>query len=325
MSTRFSRRDKRTHILSIFSREQDSLQAQVEAAATIVATRAAGTSQRHGPRKWILEPPSLDEVLAGSAFQTLWLPRDTKSLVFASFQELVLMCPASWTPQQLCDSWLGQGLKYVGYGTLTTYSQYILSHGDLPRPFKRPMARINKACALAYADSDTKTTKKINRAEILTVLKKGLETGGGAVWTVIFLMAVTGLRCADVARLRTKQIRIDGHLIRVEVRVSKNRRRRSKRTFLVLALSWFGLSRESLVSTLVSSEPDGRPFAEVDTNAVNRVLPEGYTSKSLRHYFLGIIFTRMKGNLDRVSEYSLHLEKSTIKAFYVNFIDAKTN
>ena len=185
------------------------------------------------------------------------------------------------------------------------------------------MMRVNKACSLAYADADCKMTKRICLAALKAVMKEPDTTA--ALLTVIFLMSVTGLRCADVARLRTKQIRLDGGLLRVEVRVSKNRRRRAKRTFLVLKLAWFGLTTDCLVDTLKTSGPEERPFSRISTYEVNRLLPEGYTSKSLRHYFLDIIFTRMKGNLDRVSEYSLHLEKATIKAFYVNFLDAKTN
>lgn len=310
----------RTHILSVFSRP---VQAEVEAAVLIVAARAS--TGPGGQRKWIIAPPVEEEAIAGAAFQTLWLPRDTKSVVFANFMEVVQLCPSHWDPRKKCDAWLGQGLKYVGYGTLTTYSQYILSSSDLPREYKRSMLRINKACALAYADSDTKLTKRITRGELLIVLKSGIEDGGRPLHTVIFLMAVTGLRCADVARLRVKQIRVDKGLLRVEVRVSKNRRRRAKRTFLVLALSWFSLPKDCLDATLASCQDDIRPFSNINATDVNRVLPEGYTSKSLRHFYLDIIFTKMKGNLDRVSEYSLHLEKSTIKAFYVNFVDAKTN
>jgi integrase len=194
-----------------------------------------------------------------------------------------------------------------------------------------------RVLSAAASDEAIRHAIDINSATALTIWRR-LDGEGKAV---IGLMLLTGLRCKDAQRLRLSQVELperargrsrrstfSSKKIRVQVRVAKNRRNHKKRIILELPLAYRSQYYEVidyLNEYLAGFEGSNtRPFTlgvsqlnlllkQVDSRAERK---RKVTSYSFRRLYIHELIAILKRDFNKVCDYTLHFEPSTVKSHY---------
>ena len=216
-------------------------------------------------------------------------------------------------------SWIGvQRSAGCKWSTLDTYAHYIRSY---IRSYITPLQLVSfdevaKLIHLAHADEDaiTATPASGEDLKILYALPSCLER------TVLLNIRFTGLRFADTHRLRRKQFCMTKKQVKVEVRVTKNRReRRYRRILRIPAEEVFAEEVPMELVALADGDPEDRPFSQTSLPKVNAYLKKHLPhlrTYSFRKKFIGDIAIWSNFQWERVIQYSLHCDTNVVAAHY---------
>lgn len=217
-----------------------------------------------------------------------------------------------YTSEQGIKPFIGQALRCgLKVGSVDTYLGYL-----------RPLCRGLKSyhhwaaiVALAHADEDSKTAIDADLAALLGILDLTSLQHKPLIW----LLIATGIRVRDAARLRRKQIQIteDG-ILKIELRITKNRRRRRHRAHLEVPVSWSGAPSRSIVRYLNQGDPEQLLFGNYNANVVNRILKacsvEKITTYTFRRRFFNELFEYFPP--EQARSYTLHFSEHMFHAHY---------
>jgi len=212
------------------------------------------------------------------------------------------------------------------WSTIDTYSGYIsrVVMPDLSSADRIEWRLARKIVRAAHADEDTGGARACTREE----LQKILIESDLNMRQAIALIAYTGARWADIRRLRLKQIAVKRNSIRIQVRISKNRRKRSLRRNLKIrdVAGKLGLELDPSLFALVESndDPFSRPFEKWKVDDINKHLKitclkcglEKLTSYSFRKFFIRNIIRYYEGDWATIINYTLHTKLDVVAAHY---------
>jgi integrase len=208
-------------------------------------------------------------------------------------------------------------------GTIETYVTYV---STLLRQEFSPVQRYTfdvhrRAIAMAAADVEGGGASPLEDRDLSLLSEKCSEVLSArsspeteAIAAALLLMAMTGMRCRDISRLRKAQVRDTGTETHIQVYVMKNRQKRSSRTVLRIP----GGMPNSLSSWLQGFNALDRPWMTVTATLLNRFikgLKIKCTSYALRKRFIASM--RSKGlDPEGIARITGHTRSSTISAFY---------
>lgn len=189
--------------------------------------------------------------------------------------------------------------------------------------------KLRKALRVRAADVDLRHALDIDHAMARKILS---HLNDETIRSAISLMALMGPRCADIRRLRRRQLDIQktqkkNTFHRVQVRMAKNRKSLGRRANLYVPVEWrIPLAPEAhrLSLWLETKEPEERPFEGVTTGRANAALARAcdaagvdrVTTYSFRRIFMTEVIRLCKRDFDKVLSYTLHFSKDTVRAFY---------
>ena len=223
--------------------------------------------------------------------------------------------------------WVGAALQDgLAWGTIDSYSAYLnrvvwpsLSYSD--RIEWRATRAVIKS---AHADADTGGAPCCTPDQLARIL----ESVSLRIRQAIAAIAFTGARMADVRRWRRKQVVFSPRMIKVEVRLTKNRRRRAQRRILRLnnVHRVIGFLVDPSLTSLSSEDgtPEDRPFAVTKVSEVNAALgvlckKHGWTrltTYSFRKFFIKRVSQYMKFDWPRIIQWTLHTGIDVVAAHY---------
>ena len=215
------------------------------------------------------------------------------------------------------------------WSTMDTYTGYLTkpigaSLNPLEKERWRQTRRIIKA---AHADSECKGAPCANIGQIQKVLCKLSLKVRQAVAAITY----TGARLRDVRRWRRKQMFFSPRRIAVQVRLAKNRRRRSQRKILRLSEPAHKLGLEVDASLLQiqdekqHSDLEERPFENISITRVNKeiahacqklsIVPK-LTTYSFRKFYIKGITVFYNYDWPTIIQYTLHTNVNVVQAHY---------
>lgn len=216
--------------------------------------------------------------------------------------------------QGFVGSMLSHGLKW------STISQYLnLLQGAVPTEARSALHRVKNIAATKHCEEDSKSAHRISNDRLLEICS---ESDNPFFW----LLASTGLRAADAARLMKKQIRMDdkARVLHIEVRLSKNRRRRGERAQVSIPYDWFCPPPPSFRQIFTEVTDDCQLFGNWSATRVNELLRKMspgrvLTSYSFRKTFIHNLVERLDKDFSEAQKYTLHFSTDTIRAYYTDF------
>jgi integrase len=210
---------------------------------------------------------------------------------------------------------IGQAIRHgLQASTLDTYLTYL-------RPLlsrEKDFSKWAKVIALAHADADAKSAPD----RTLEQLQEIVRTARRNFRTILWLILSTGMRVADAARLRRKQIAItdDGHL-RIQIRIMKNRRKRRHRFILAIPLGWAGSPGPDIRREIECGDPEQRIFGHLNANVVNDALKKMSGARCTTYTFRRRYINDLFLYFDEVEmkRYTGHFNEGIIQAHYLRF------
>jgi len=221
--------------------------------------------------------------------------------------------------------WVGACRKQgVAWSTIDTYSGYIskVVKYDLSWAQRNAWREIKAVIRAAHADSDTRSAPPCTIDQLKILLPKlSLDTRLG-----VSAIAFTGCRLRDIRRWRRKQAVLRPKKIAVEVRLTKNRRKRClRRTLRVNPLRFLGLTTDpALIQVFLHGEPDVRPLEYLSVHAINAELATvcrslgwmKFTTYSFRKLFIRCVSEKYEYDWSRVVNLTLHTGVDVVAAHY---------
>ncbi len=223
--------------------------------------------------------------------------------------------------------WVGAAIRDgLKYSTINTYSAYLTAVvlPDLTLSERASWRLIRQLIKAAAADEDGGGAVAATSAEVCLVLPRLSLLDRQTV----ALITYTGARLADIRRLRRKQIRISVNRIQVQVRLSKNRRKRSLRRILKVhdVATMVGLSLDGSLEEPLGEgvDPEDRPFvhqtvahinARLKTICAELSLPK-LTTYSFRKFFIQAIIQHYEYDWPRIIATTLHCNMDVVAAHY---------
>jgi len=222
------------------------------------------------------------------------------------------------------ELWAGTcAMDGLMWSTIDTYSVYI-TKVILPdlTPSERMTWRLKrKIIQAAHADEDCGGARVCSHEEVALILSALRLEFRQAVAAI----AYTGARCADIRRWRRKQIVVRKNALAVQVRVSKNRRKRTRRRTLRLPdiAAMVGLEMDASLP-LIAGQPDDRPFATITANMLNRELAtvctqlglDKVTTYSFRKFFIKAMIEYYDYDWEAIISKTLHTGIDVVAAHY---------
>ena len=275
-----------------------------------------------------------DRIVFDRLVQTFAAPAnaETRKRVVADFASFGATNGVSDRPCLCLKLWLGACHRDgLAWGTVDTYSAYITKviYPALSWNDRHEWQLIRGVTRAAHADSDTKGACTIPREHLIQVLGSPLLTL--RVRQAIAAITFTGCRLADVRRWRRRQFRFGRRGLRVEVRLSKNRRRRSKRRHLRVhdCERLLGITMDQSLWSLNGGDPDERPLGKVTVELVNGLLARvcaslhlpRYTTYSFRKYFIQKVIAYHDYDWPRILDLTLHTRMDVVAAHYDGILD----
>lgn len=261
--------------------------------------------------------------------------------VWARSQRLLLRDAAA----PFCGSLLSAGLKI---GSVNSYLGYVVeAHPELASD--PATVSLLAAVRRAHADAKIREARRIcwdDARHIFSVLRE--LQAPRLIQQAIHFMTMTGLRIADIARLKYNQVIIREHdssslgqqvSIFVRVKLAKNRKKASQAKTLRLrnienllgmkvTPELLALKQERLSLTEANVNPEGKEllFPALDAGSCNLWLQQASaklwagerpaTSYSLRKLYMTTIIMRCNFDFKAALEYSLHTSEDTLAGFY---------
>jgi hypothetical protein len=226
--------------------------------------------------------------------------------------------------EECFDLFVGQLQAVYAPGSIETYCKYVRSSFTWDQ--KKETAVMLAAVCAQHADSDTTHAPDCTLAQLRETL---LNIRDQDVRMALYLMLITGMRLADICRLRRKQIALKRRgtsraRIFVQVRFTKNRRKRQLRRILMVPLPWFGEEIGGMLDTLEGLNPDDfvAPWsARSKAHGILKKLSDklGFPVKtySFRRHFIEVVQKKVPEH--RWVDYTLHLNTKIIRAHYTSF------
>lgn len=258
----------------------------------------------------------------------------TRQRVVAEFVSFHRMnsAPLVQTLRLWAGAAFADGLKW---STIDTYSSYItkIVLCDLT-PSERMEWRVTKKIiSAAHADEDCGGARTCCAEELRTVLGAlGIEAR-----RAVAAIAYTGARLADIRRWRTKQMIIRKNAIAVQVRVSKNRRKRNLRRILRIEniSGMLGIELDSSLQEIRSNyfDPELRLFANVNVTWLNAQIAvachsfgcDKLTTYSFRKFFIASVIRYYNYDWSRIITKTLHCKIDVVAAHYDSWNDESTD
>jgi hypothetical protein len=215
----------------------------------------------------------------------------------------------------------------LGWGAIDTYSAYIskVISPTLTWSQRGDWMDVRSTIRCAHADEDTHGAATCPREHIVKILPQLSLSARQAIAAITF----TGARLCDLKRLRRKQMRFGKNSIQIEVRIAKNRRKRSARRILRIRNvgGLVGLTLdESLLTLQVEQQQDQdfRPLSHLCLNSINTQLRcvcqklglPRYTTYSFRKFFIRSVIAKFEGDWPRILNFTLHTKMDVVAAHY---------
>lgn len=251
----------------------------------------------------------------------------TRARVVREYQQFQEMNDLS--PTIAVKAWIGAQLRAGRkIGTVHTYLVYALTavRSSLSSLEKLEWSRVMRVVSAAHADADTASAPYCDPDTFCSVITHMQ----GPTRLAASLIAFSGLRVADMARLRRKQIRFGKNELQIQVRLSKNRRSPAKRKILRLTnvSDMLGYTLDDQLRQLAGGDPNERPLQGITADEVNRALRTAtqtagvghLTTYSLRKLFIQQISAFYQYDWQRVIEVTLHTKIDVVAAHYDRII-----
>lgn len=279
---------------------------------------------RGRPRKWTVSRHATTADLAmWKALQKRYGSRAvaTRQRVVREFRSWINV--NGLAPRSGVHFYIGSLLNsHLKIGTVKTYFGYIfVSH---PQFANEPLwMSAYSTLAAAHADALVREARRICWADYRNIIAKVPI----AVYRLtIMMIAVTGLRLADLQRLRRSQIAILDNEIRVRVKVSKGRRSAEKAKTLRLTNfnSIFRFNVPTELGQLSLGDPADRPFSDITVPELNKVLKVANlwpderhpTTYSFRKLYMSTILAHFNWNIEEAMELSMHVSSDSLSGYY---------
>jgi hypothetical protein len=234
--------------------------------------------------------------------------------------------------------WIGGAIRDgIAPGTLDTYFNYLLPMlRRSTTPDNLPLLLHCRAIVAAlHADADTGGATPATVDVCCQAIAACQEA---KLRLTLNLLTMTGLRLKDLRRLRRRQIRISAKRVDVQVRLSKNRRRRCLRRVLTIE-DWQDKLQMNmdprLLEILNEQSEEVSPRLNLsplrDVNKHLRLF--GCTSYSLRKFFINSMIRhfstvkngQLKTDWNSVLEMTLHTKIDIVRAHYAMWLAASDN
>ena len=279
---------------------------------------------RGRPRKWSVDTKLTAADVRLSALLHSRYGSSNAHTVARVVREFDVWCRDNRVNTAKALDWWSASLLNAGLslGSIKTYLGYVVTAHPILAAHPA-WASAYKCIKLAHADAQVREARRISWSDarrLFDTLKPG------KLRTMLLFIAYTGLRRADLTRLRGSQIKIDAATVVIRVKVAKARRTSSQSVTLRIA------EFEKIFGVPVPVElthygtGDERPFSDVACNEINAILAEASaalwprerpaTSYSLRKLFIATILSYCRYDVDRAKEYTLHLSGATLQAYY---------
>ncbi len=224
--------------------------------------------------------------------------------------------------QFFVGSLLRAGLRI---GTIKTYVSYIMY--AIPGMLSDPLSlSVRRTVALAHADAAIREARRLSYADVERLL---LRIKDPELRRVIIFLTYTGLRLADLQKLRRQSFLAcpDANRVLVRIKISKGRRSASKAKTLRLepfTKIFRGRPMPAVFTEFMSGNPDDRPFANISVSQVNAAFEKNTlwpgersaTTYSLRKLYMSTILAYFNWDIAKASELSLHVQSDTLAAYY---------
>jgi len=247
----------------------------------------------------------------------------TRRRVVADFGSFAATNGLTDRPCTCLKLWLGACHRDgLAWSTIDTYSGYItkatlpvLALGD-----RQEWLSIRAVIRAVHADSDTKAAPTVCRDHLIRILAS--PSLSLRVRQAIAAIAFTGCRLADARRWRRKQVFFGTRALKVEVHLSKNRRRRSKRRTIRImdCEELLGLTMDPSLPGLQYGDADERPLSGVTVGMVNTQLSRTcailhlprYTTYSFRKFFIQQVIKWFEYDWSQIVNLTLHTHASML-------------
>lgn len=208
-------------------------------------------------------------------------------------------------------------------GTIDTYVRYLTKFilPDLTPLQKLEWRTVVNAVGMMHADCDTRSATAIDSVALRKITRLFPNIDPSMI-SAVEIMANFGMRLKDISKLRAKQVKLTATHRQVEIRVSKNRRKRGQRFDLTVPRGmWSGAMRVTK-DVLERSSPDDRPWRLITVSAVNAFLrsrlkrPKPLTSYSVRKYYINRAWEYAQFDAGEVTRFTAHLNPRIVQAHY---------
>jgi integrase len=251
----------------------------------------------------------------------------TRKRVVEAFSSLMKLNGIT-DPAEGLSQWAGaahrDGLRWA---TINTYAGYLSA---VYRPPLTPDAkllwdekrRIINAC---HADETTGGALACTTVEYCNILKNLNGVEDSLTRAAVCLIALTGMRLADIRRLRRRQINLRKRTLKIEVRVAKNRRRRSLRRIHSIRCGGpiVKIDLDPILRRLLRSggHPDACLFQPVTTSVINERLsrlnsPHQYTTYSFRKMYINNVISHFGDDWPTIIHHTMHTGINVVKSHY---------
>lgn len=240
---------------------------------------------------------------------------------FISFYKMNQLLSLPLTLKYWAGAMINDGNKW---STVSTYSAYITKavFPDLSPVERVEWRALRRIIRSAHADEDT-TSAPVCGLEVLPLVLRSLPL---QLRRAVAAISFTGVRMADLRRLRNKQMCYRRNAIKVQVRVSKNRKTRAKRRVLRIqnVLATLGLQTDFSLLNADISDKEARPFSSLTTTKVNAALKEvcgkngwaRFTTYSFRKFFVQAVSRYCNYKWIDVIDFTLHCGIDVVAAHY---------
>jgi integrase len=203
------------------------------------------------------------------------------------------------------------------YSTIDTYVGYIGPTVGRCSDWRS----VTCAARIAHADeTGVNVAVEIDLAEVRKIHCRLSGIHRHAFW----FMVVSSARLKDITRLRRCQMFFKGRTLRIQWRVTKQRRQRWHRLYTHHRTGHLAQNKET-AAFFAAVGSESKPFAGVTTESLNRAIKTalselGWTKKirtySLRHFAIDRLFLECKGDAEKVIKSTGHMRASTVTAYY---------
>jgi hypothetical protein len=251
--------------------------------------------------------------------------RKTRRRIVGDFASL--LAANGFDPVEGLRFWAGackrDGLRWSAIDTYSAYLSKVVSP-TLTWVQRGDWMDIRSTIRCAHADEDTQGAVTCPRSNIIQILPLLTLSTRQAIAAIVF----TGARLCDLKRLRRKQMRFGKNSLQIEVRVAKNRRKRSTRRILrinnVGGLVGLTLDESLLALQGEQQDQDSRPLSRLSLASINTELRSvclklglpRYTTYSFRKFFIRSVIAKFEGDWPRILNFTLHTKMDVVAAHY---------